>query len=116
MTTLLTRTLSELGVPYTKSFSENLYKEHPYCYTLYGLQQMLSRYNVKTAAVKLQDKSKMANLDTPFLAEAYNDIVIVKRIAKDGKIAYDWVWAGDEQRFNRFRKGFYRCHHANLSR
>ena len=85
MTTLLTRILSELGVPYTKSFSEDLYKTHPYCYTLYGIQQMLSRYNVKTTAVKLQNKSEMANLDTPFLAETFNDIVIVKRIAKGEK-------------------------------
>lgn len=90
MTTLLTRILSELKIPYTKNFSEDLYKENPYCYTLYGLQQMLSRYNVKTTAVKLPNKSEMANLDTPFLAEAYNDIVIVKRIAKDGRIIYDW--------------------------
>jgi ABC-type bacteriocin/lantibiotic exporter with double-glycine peptidase domain len=90
MTTLLTRILSELKIPYTKNFSEDLYKENPYCYTLYGLQHMLSRYNVKTTAVKLPNKSEMANLDRPFLAEAYNDIVIVKRIAKDGRIIYDW--------------------------
>ena len=90
MTTLLTRILLELGVPHTKSFSENLYKEHPYCYTLYGIQQMLSRYHVKTNAVKLQDKSEMANLDTPFFAEVYNDIVIVKRISQQGKFFYDW--------------------------
>lgn len=90
METLLTRILSELKIPYTKSFSENLYKEHPYCYTLYGIRQMLSRYNLKTTAIKLQNKSEMANLDTPFLAEVYNDIVIVKRIAKGGKIVYDW--------------------------
>lgn len=37
MTTLLTRILSELKIPYTKNFSEDLYKENPYCYTLYGL-------------------------------------------------------------------------------
>ena len=104
MKTLLTRILSELKVPYTKSFSEDLYKGHPYCYTLYGLQQMLSRYNVKTAAVKLQNKSEMANLDTPFLAEAYNDIVIVKRIAKGQKIVYDWYGQEMNSDFGDFEK------------
>lgn len=104
MTTLLTRILSELKVPYTKSFAEDLYKEHPYCYTLYGLQQMLSRFSVKTAAVKLQDKSEMANLDTPFLAEAYNDIVIVKRIAKGEKIVYDWYGQDMSSDFGDFEK------------
>lgn len=104
MTTLLTRIFSVLEVPYTKSFSEKLYKEHPYCYTLYGLQQMLSRYNVKTTAVKLQDKSEMANLDTPFLAEAYNDIVIVKRIATGGKIVYDWYGQEMSSEANDFEK------------
>ena len=29
MTTLLTRILSELKIPYTKNFSEDLYKENP---------------------------------------------------------------------------------------
>ena len=62
MKTLLTRILSELKVPYTKSFSEDLYKEHPYCYTLYGMQQMLSRYKVKTTTKNFTIKVKWQNL------------------------------------------------------
>lgn len=90
MTTLLTRILLELEVPHTKSFSDNLYNEHPYRYTLYGIQQMLSRYNIKTTTVRLKDKEDLSKIDTPFLAEAYNDIVIVKQMSKDGNFIYDW--------------------------
>ena len=62
MTTLLTRILLELEVPHTKSFSDNLYNEHPYRYTLYGIQQMLSRYNIKTTTVRLKAKEDFQRL------------------------------------------------------
>lgn len=62
METLLTRILAEIKIPYTKNFSEDLYKEPPYCYTLYGLQQMLSRYKVKTTTKNFKTKVKWQNL------------------------------------------------------
>ena len=76
MKTLLSRILDELEVPYTTNYVDNLYNKHPYRYTLYGIQQMLSRYNIKTTTVRLKDKEDLSKIDTPFLAEAYNDIVI----------------------------------------
>ena len=90
MKTLLSRILDELEVPYTTNYVDNLYNEHPYRYTLYGIQQMLSRYNIKTTTVRLKDKEDLSKIDTPFLAEAYKDIVIVKQMSKDGKFIYDW--------------------------
>lgn len=76
MKTSLSRILDELEVPYTTNYVDNLYNEHPYRYTLYGIQQMLSRYNIKTTTVRLKDKEDLSKIDTPFLAEAYKDIVI----------------------------------------
>ncbi len=90
MKTLLSRILSELEVPYTTNYADNLYNEHPYRYTLYGLQQMLSRYSIKTTTVRLKDKKYLSKIDIPFLAEAYNDIVIVKQMFKNGNFIYDW--------------------------
>lgn len=45
MKTLLSRILDELEVPYTTNYVDNLYNEHPYRYTLYGIhvQDTISR-------------------------------------------------------------------------
>lgn len=104
MKTLLSRILDELEVPYTTNYVDNLYNEHPYRYTLYGIQQMLSRYNIKTTTVRLKDKEYLSKIDTPFLAEAYDDIVIVKRIAKSREIVYDWYGQEMSSNFDDFEK------------
>ena len=39
---------------------------------------------------KAQSQRRLSKIDTPFLAEAYNDIVIVKQMSKDGNFIYDW--------------------------
>ena len=104
MKTLLSRILDELEVPYTTNYVDNLYNEHPYRYTLYGIQQMLSRYNIKTTTIRLKDKKDLSKIDTPFLAEAYDDIVIVKRIAKSREIVYDWYGQEMSSNFGDFEK------------
>ena len=39
--------LDAIEVPYTKSFADKLYNEHPYKYNMYGLKKMLDLYGVK---------------------------------------------------------------------
>ena len=86
--TLLSKLLLLLKVKHTK-YSDKLYFEHPYKYTFYGLERMLSLYNIETNALMLKNKDEFEKLDTPFLAEVNNDITIVENISRD-EVSFDW--------------------------
>ena len=86
--TLLSKLLLLLKVKHTK-YSDKLYFEHPYRYTFYGLERMLSLYNIETNALMLKNKDEFEKLDTPFLAEVNNDITIVENISRD-EVSFDW--------------------------
>lgn len=55
--TLLSKLLLLLKVKHTK-YSDKLYFEHPYRYTFYGLERMLSLYNIETNALMLKNKDE----------------------------------------------------------
>lgn len=55
--TLLSKLLLLLKVKHTK-YSDKLYFEHPYKYTFYGLERMLSLYNIETNALMLKNKDE----------------------------------------------------------
>lgn len=86
--TLLSKLLLLLKVKHTE-YSDKLYFEHPYKYTFYGLERMLSLYNMETNALMLKNKDELEKLDTPFLAEVNNDITIIEKISRDG-VSFDW--------------------------
>lgn len=86
---LFSRYLKALGVAHTSEYTERIFQEHPYKYTLYGLSKLLAKYHVPNEALRLKDKSVISSIDVPFIAEVSHDLVIVKRVDK-GQVCYDW--------------------------
>lgn len=76
MKTLLSSYLRELHIPFTRSFADKLFAEHPHRYNLYGLSDMLSVYKIENAGVQVEDKN-LKELTFPFVAHVGNDFVVV---------------------------------------
>lgn len=87
--TVFTCFLRELGVKFTNSFSDKLFSEHPYKYTLFGLSKMLTYYGVRNAGIKVTNRDEIHSLETPFIAHIGNDFVTVKNISPQN-ISYYW--------------------------
>lgn len=62
---ILTETLRALKVPFTSSYANQVYEEHPYRESLYGLSQILKSYGVENLGLKLKDKTQIESLETP---------------------------------------------------
>lgn len=58
----------------------DLYMGHPHRSNLYGLSEMLTLYGVDNIAIRLEDKKQICDIETPFIAHAGNDFVLVKKI------------------------------------
>lgn len=86
--TILTRFIKELDIKHTVSFSDNLYRIHPYRYSLYGLSKMLSVYQIPNAGIDVKDKN-ISSFVPPFIAHIANDFVIVKKVSEQ-EITYKW--------------------------
>lgn len=86
--TVFTCFLRELGVKFTNSFSDKLFSEHPYKYTLFGISNLLTSYNIPNAGLRL-NKEDINQLNTPFIAHIGTDFVVVKQVTSD-KISYNW--------------------------
>lgn len=93
MTTLFEKFISTLDVPHTKRYANTIYYEHPYRYTLYGMSQMLSRYNIDYEVLRLAEKKDVIKISIPFIAEITKDFYIVTRVS-DKEVTYDRY--GDE--------------------
>lgn len=75
MKNILEYFLDEIEVPYTKSFADKLYDEHPHKYNMYGLKKMLDVYGVKTLGVRIDSKD-LLSLNYPCILHTYGDFVI----------------------------------------
>lgn len=75
MKNILEYFLDEIEVPYTKSFADKLYNEHPHKYNMYGLKKMLDVYGVKTLGVRIDSKD-LLSLNYPCILHTYGDFVI----------------------------------------
>lgn len=73
--------LCELEVPHTDRFSLQSYEEHPYKYTFYGLKSLCEKYGIKTEGVLVKEKSEIAAMPVPFVANYNDDYVLVKRVS-----------------------------------
>ena len=73
---VFTTFLEAMKVKYTSSFSNKLFEEHPYKYTLYGLSQLLNSYHIDNVGVKISDKD-INKLEPPFVAHIGTDFVVV---------------------------------------
>ena len=85
---LFTSILKALNVKFTYRHSNKLYKEHPHKNNLFGLSSMLSEYQVENAGLQI-DKKDLELLETPFIAQAFNDLVLVEEI-RDKQVKYLW--------------------------
>lgn len=85
---LFTEFLDSLGVKFIYSSSLKTYNEHPYKGTMYGLSSLLSQYNVANKGLQIA-KQDLLQLESPFIAQVANDLVLVKSVDKD-KVKYLW--------------------------
>lgn len=74
--TLLSDFLTELGVPHTTEYSNNRFASMPF-QSLFGLQKLLQEYCIDSEAIALADKSRLADIQPPFLAKMPEGFVIV---------------------------------------
>lgn len=80
--TILSRWLSLLGVRHTASYTDMRFKTMPFP-TLFGLSSLLREYGIEAHGYRIDDKSAIAQIPTPFIAPVNNRFVIVGSIAND---------------------------------
>lgn len=71
--------LKALGVPHTVEGAESAFKSMPF-QSLFGFARLLGSYGVKTRGVKVTDKSRLAEIPVPFVAQEGNYFVIVDEV------------------------------------
>lgn len=81
-TNIIASILSELEVPYTSDYLNNLFDNHPYRYTLYGIKSMLKHYNIDSYALHINEHAHLIEFNdtVPFVVQIYNDLAVVSRI------------------------------------
>lgn len=81
--------LNRLGVRHT-SYANKLYDNHPYKNTLYGISNLLWKYNIDNEGIRI-DKEDLSEINTPFIAHVSNDFIIVDDVLQtDVKC----IWGG----------------------
>ncbi|WP_165020444.1 vitamin K epoxide reductase family protein [Dysgonomonas sp. ZJ279] len=75
--------LGQLKIKYTKSYLNKLYDEHPYKNTLFGISDILSKYNLKTTGLQINTDENMGELNTPFITGINNKFAVVSKITND---------------------------------
>ena len=86
MKNILEQFLDEIEVPYTRSFADKLYNEHPHKYNMYGLKKMFDVYRVKTLGVRIESKDP-SSLNYPCILHFSGDFFIGLDCGMD-KITY----------------------------
>ncbi|MEY8489005.1 vitamin K epoxide reductase family protein [uncultured Parabacteroides sp.] len=102
-TNILIELLKSLKVKYTSSNAMDLYMGHPHRNNLYGLSEMLTLYGVENIAIRLEDKKQICDIETPFIAHAGNDFVLVKKIY-NGVVDYLWHDKNITVNFEQFKE------------
>ena len=86
---ILTKTLKMLGVPYTSSYANKIYEEHPYRESMFGLSQIFRHYRIQNYGLRLKDKSEMVHLPMPCIMHFPNDFVLVTK-ATENEVNFWW--------------------------
>lgn len=79
--TILSRWLTLLGVRHTSAYTDNRFRTMPFP-TLFGLATLLREYDIEAAGYRIDDKSQISQIATPFIAPINNRFVIVESIDK----------------------------------
>ena len=78
--TLVTDLLVALKVPHTNDYTKQRFESMPFK-TLFGVTQLLKEYGVESQGYKLEDKSQIVSIKTPFVAQTDGGLVIVTDIS-----------------------------------
>ncbi len=79
-----------LHMPHTLSYTNRLFEEHPYKYTLFGLSRLLAEYGIESQGFRFSDKLEaLSSLEVPFVAQVSDDLVIVSAI-DTSQVVYLW--------------------------
>lgn len=83
--TIFSDFLAVLGVPHTKEASDRAFRNMPF-QSLFGFSRLLDSYNISNTGVMVPDKSKIADIPIPYLAQLGDKFVIVNgyKNAPDG--------------------------------
>lgn len=92
--TILSRWLTLLGVRHTADYTDTRFRTMPFP-TLFGLSTLLREYNIEAKGYRIDNKSEIAQIPTPFIAPVTNRYVIVTSIS-DGKLHYGTVGVDEE--------------------
>ena len=76
-----------LKIKHTHNFTREYFNTYPSNNTLWAIHNILVDYNIKSVALKIDDKNKIDTLDLPFIAHIANDFCVVKNISNE-KITY----------------------------
>ncbi|MDL2299857.1 thioredoxin domain-containing protein [Bacteroides sp. OttesenSCG-928-E20] len=79
--------LKQLKVKHTQ-YADLLYNSHPYRDTLWGISALLSDYKIENAGIIIEDKN-INSLNTPFVAYAGSDFVVVEKVANH---FVEYIW------------------------
>lgn len=91
--TILSRWLTLLGVRHTAEYTDSRFRTMPFP-TLFGLSSLLKEYGVESHGYRIDDKSLIADIPTPFIAPINSRFVIVTEVEAD-KLHY--CSAGEEE-------------------
>ena len=86
---ILIELLDVLNVKYTFRTAQNLYMEHPYRNTLYGISDMLNFYKVENVAIRVENIDDIFNIELPVVAHVFNDFVLLKKITSK---SFECIW------------------------
>ena len=103
-TTILTAFLKVLKVKYTKEFANKTFRTHPYKYSLYGLSDILSSYQIPNAGIRLEDKD-ITRLSPPFIAHVSNNFAVVSTVSEE-RVTYLWNNRTFTDDIQEFKKGW----------
>ena len=80
--TLVTDLLASLKVPYTDAYTRQRFEGMPFK-TLFGVVKLLNEYGVEAKGYRLPDKTGVASLPVPFVAQTDGGLVIVTQMSRD---------------------------------
>lgn len=75
--------LSELKVPFTPLYLQQLEREMPYGSSLWAIGQILNHYSVDHTSLRVSDKEQIGQITCPFVAQALGDCVVVTSVSDD---------------------------------
>lgn len=87
---LFSRFLTALGVPHTVEYSDRRFQTMPFS-SLFGLGHLLTSYGVPNQGYRLTDKSQLAKIPTPYLAQTSDGTFVIVNAIDDvsGRVTYD---------------------------